>query len=320
MTDYLTEVTEQAVRWDLARARSQQREAGWSEMASCRSYLGFKVRGEWATDDEDKARAIVGTALHEWLTKVRASATLGTFGFEIPVEYGGVMGHIDEVDLGRRVITDYKFPSKNSARLFDDPEVIEEKFIQVQGYAAGFVAQSDWPDDMVTVRLLVCPVDGTFEDWRMYERPFDREAAQAALVRYGWVKEAIETGEELPKDKPYRWCERYCEFFRACRGPDEDYDDGEITDPESAAAVEAYGLANEAEAEAKKAKEQLAPLIRGLRGTARGWKVRMSRAGSGKLVVDEAEMARHYQDEGLRLPMRSVDGAPAKLLVSRVKR
>jgi hypothetical protein len=320
---YVNEVIEQVRAWDAARERSMQKEVGWSDMAGCRAYMGFKVREEWASDDEETWRAVAGTALHAWLSNIRAFALFALdeeAAFDWEVTYKGVTGHIDEVTYEPLTVTDYKFPSVRSARLWDDPDTLEEKFIQVQGYAAGLLEQHPAADDDVTVRLLVCPVDGKFDDWRCYDRPFDREAADTAIIRYEYVKTAVATGEDLPKDKPYWWCERFCEFFSACRDPQDAEKMAEITDPELATAVERYGLARELHSDAESTMKELAPLIKGLYGTARGWKIRMSRAGAGKMVVDEDEMIRHYRDEGLRLPMRPVSGRPASLLVSREKK
>lgn len=324
MPDYLDQVIDQARAWDAERPRSQQTDLGWSDMASCRSYMGFRTRGEWASDEEDTWRAIAGTALHAWLTEVRVRACNDAdirADFDVAVNYRLIPGHIDEVTWQPLTVTDYKFPSKSSARLFDDPDVLEEKFIQPHGYAAGLLERMSSPpaDADVTVRLLVCPVNGTFDDWRVYERPFDREAADNAANRYDFVRVAAANGDPLPKDKPWWWCESFCEFYRTCRTDDEAEAMAEITDPELAAAVEAYGLAREQHSAAERAMKDLAPLISGLRGTARGWKVRMSKAGAGKLVPDEDAMILQYQEQGWRLPMRPKSGTPARLLVSREK-
>jgi hypothetical protein len=330
VSEYLSTVIEQARGWDLARPRSQQHMAGWSDMASCRSYLGFRIRGEWASDDQDTWRAIAGTALHEWMAAVR-NASLPPdqrASFEVPVEYGGVTGHVDEVIWDTAEVTDYKFPSRASARLWDDPDVLEDKFVQVNGYAAGLIdgygptiyhSGPCFGSADVTVRLLVCPVDGTFDDWKVYERPFDREAADAAVTRLNWVREVVAAGELLPKDKPYRWCERYCPFFGLCRQPGEATRMDEITDPEMAAAVERYGVSRETASAAEKVMKDLGPLIKGLHGTARGWKIRMGREGTGKMVYDEDAIFEDYHQRGLRVPMRPVPGRAASLLVSREK-
>lgn len=324
--EYLAEVIAQARDWDDVRPRSEQRELGWSGMAGCRSWMGYKIRGDWPTDDEENWRAIAGTALHAWLGAVRLHA-LGDpdVSFELEVSYGGVTGHADEVDWRRKVVTDYKFPRLASARVWDDPDALDELFIQVHGYAAGVIDTPRWrelhgDDEDITVQMLVCPVDGTFPDWACYSRPFSRQAADDALRRLQQVVADTEAGEDLPRDKPWFFCERFCEYFTACRGgmkPSSRFE--EIRDPELAAAIERYGLAGEQAAAADKAKKELLPLIKGLRGTARGWRVAMSKPGAGKLVYDEDAIARQYERSGLDIPLRPAEGRPSRLMVTREK-
>ena len=91
MTGYLDEVIAQARQWDHARPRSAQKALGWSGMAGCRAYMGYKVREDWESDETDTWRAIVGTALHEWITGVRYEACQATgldASFEVPVKIG----------------------------------------------------------------------------------------------------------------------------------------------------------------------------------------------------------------------------------------
>lgn len=333
MVDDLAEVIQQARDWDFQRERSQQTEAGWSQMAGCRAELGFRVRGEWATDDVDEWRAEAGTALHAWLTGIRRAAAEAAgrdMAFEQEVSYGGIPGHADEIGYDNGRVTDYKFPAMKSIRYWDDPLVQDEKFVQVQGYAAAVIGTKRWqeaaskagrkPEDL-TVRLLVAPVDGTFADWRMFERPFDRAVADAAVARYEYVQEAVAAGDELPRDKDTWWCSRWCEFFTACRGgepADAGGDWPEILDAETAAALEQYGEALAQESAAKTVKEQAAPLLRGLRGQARGWRVHMTAGGAGKPVEDMDQIRKDYAASDVDLPMTWKQGSVPSLSVTRV--
>jgi hypothetical protein len=300
-------------------------------MAGCRAYMGFRLRGDWASDDTDNWRAIAGTALHEWLGKVRlkaAEAAGNDVEFERFVEYRGVPGHVDETDFTNGIITDYKFPAMKSARFWDDPEVLDEKFVQLQGYAAAIVGTDRWCeaaaaarryDTDATVRLLVAPVDGTFADWRVYERPFDPAVADQAVDRYIEVQRAVLAGDELPRDKERFWCERFCEMFSLCRGDGQEQDWPDILDPEHAAALEQYGQAHEAEAAAKAAKAAAAEVIRGLRGQARGWRVSMTRPGQPGSKPDLAQITADYETSGVELPTVTTEPAAPKLQVKRVK-
>lgn len=331
---YLDDVIVQVRAWDADRPRSRQSSLGWSEMSGCRAYMGFRLRGEWASDDDDNWRAIAGTALHEFLTGVRREAAQRkgrNVVFDVPVTYRGVPGKADEVDLDLGVVTDYKFPSKASSRLWDDPDLQEERFVQPHGYAAGLVfggAEQDvvaqacaaLDPGQLTVQVLVAPVDGTFEDWRTYTQPFDRVAADEAVDRYQAVLEGVAAGGPLPRDKPWFFCERFCEFFTACRGGTPRPDLEEIHDPELATAVERYGLASEQERAAAKVKSELAPLIKGLRGTARGWRVTMTREGKSSEVPDPEAVALYYALHGDPVPTVTKPGRAAYLRVEREKK
>lgn len=310
MSGYLAEVTAQAAEWDAARDRSQQTEIGWSAVAGCRRHMGYRLDGEWATDDSDSWRAIAGTALHAWLGEVR-SAALEAAGkeayFELECSYKGIPGHADEVIVDDRQVTDWKFPAKASAELWHDPKVLAEKMIQPHGYGAALLDQLGGDPSQITVRLLVAPVDGKFSDWWMHEEPLDLDIADAAAMRVAEVHDMRADGLELPRDKPAWWCSQWCEFASLCRPGlaerDEDEDLPEINDEELAAAVEAYGLAKERASEAEAVKKRLRPLIHGLRGTARGWRVTTSPPGYAGWTQDSAQIDRDYAASGLEVPM-----------------
>ena len=338
MSDYLGTVAQQARDWDYDRARSQQKDVGWSDLAGgCRAYLGFVYRGEWPTDDTDNWRAISGTAHHAWLTEVRRAACQadGTDAVfegdpEVTVSFMGVPGHADEINYTDGVVTDWKFPALKSARFWSDPAVLDEKFVQPHGYGAAVIGTKRWRDaakragrdpNKARVQLLVCPVDGTFDDWMLFERDLDLTVARQAVADYAYVREASDRDDPLPKDKERYWCERFCEFFTACRGGVRSADVAEleeVLDPEHAAALEAYGLALEAEGEARTAKEHAAALIRGLNGTARGWRVSQSKPGKPKQVPDMEQIGKDYANSSVELPMTWEDGSSPRLSVTRV--
>ena len=337
MSDYLATVIQQARDWDYDRARSQQRQAGWSEMAGCRAKLGFIHRGDWATDDVDEWAAIKGTGLHAWLTEVRRAACQAE-GLDMAfdgdpdseVSYGLIRGHVDEINYSEGVVTDYKFPALKSARFWADPEVLEEKFVQPHGYGAAIIGTRRWieaaeragrdPSDC-TVQLLVCPVDGIFDDWMLFRQPLDTAVADAAVARYRWVRQASDQGLDLPRDKERYFCETWCEYFTACRGGPRGADDGgleEILHPEHAAALEAYGLAADRERDARADKEAAAAVIRGMNGHARGWKVTMSRPGKAREEPDMNAIRADYENSGVELPMAVKPGSAPSLSVTRV--
>jgi hypothetical protein len=170
------------------------------------------------------------------------------------------------------------------------------------------------------VRLVVIPVDGTFADWWCWEEPFDRSIADWGADRISEVRERMAAGESLPKDKEYTYCQDWCRFFSICRSADDPREVAPIADPELAAAVEAYGEANIRFAAAKKEKDRLAPMIRGLYGTAGDWRVSMSRAGEDDEAPDDDAIRAHFEAIGEPLPMTIKPAAAPKLSVRRVKK
>ena len=322
---YLTEAVRQVQAWDDARPRSQQAEVGWSGVYGCRSWLGFMAAGEWATEDTDTWRACAGTALHAWIQDIRAQHTGSDhIEFEVPLKYQDIPGNSDEVNWTKGEITDYKFPSLKSARLWADPEVLAERYTQIQGYCAAAVKDPRWKaTGTPRVRFLICPVDGTFADWRVYETDFDAAVADLAADRYAEVKaitalrQAGMVTDPLPKDKPYHFCQRYCEFFSLCRGGDKPDVGEEITDPLLASAVEQYGLAREQINAAYKVCDELKPMIDGLKGHARGWTVWYSVPRRDQWEPDMDEIRAEYERHGLALPMRQKNGGKPSLYVRR---
>lgn len=307
-------IIKQVRDYDAARPRSTQAAVGWSEVGGCRAALGFRLDGAWASDETDTWAAQRGTALGDYLETILAAPGIRT---QVDTAYRGIPGHADIVEPD--AVDDIKTTSLANSRLWaDDHSLLRPKRIQVHGYAAGLVDAGELPADC-TVRLLVIPVDGTFTDWWAYEEPFDRSLADEGADQLEWVRERMAAGEPLPKDKPFRFCETWCPFFSLCREPAEARDLAEITDPEYAAAVAAYGEANARWSEADKIKKRLAPVIRGLRGTANGWRVSTGDPGDDKPVPDMAAIEADYAAMGRDLPVTIKPGSAPRLTVTRIK-
>jgi hypothetical protein len=301
--------------FDAARPRSLQREVGWSEVGGCRAAIGFRLDGAFTTDDTDSWAAQRGTAIHEYLGPI-----LGGPGVRIEVEtsYRGIPGHADIVEPDG--VIDIKTTSLANSKLWaGDHSLLYPKRVQAHGYAAGLVDAGELPEDC-TVRILVVPVDGTFADWWAYEEPFDRTLADEGADRLEDARARLAAGESLPKDKPYAWCASYCEFFSLCRDAEDLKALPEITDPELARAVVRYGELNAAIKPLTEEKEVLAPLVRGLRGTAGDWKVSTGRPGDDKDVPDMDAIHADYEARGTRVPMTTKPGNAPRLTVTRLKR
>lgn len=319
MSGYL-EATIKAVRTaDEQRPRSQQTQVGWSDVGGCRAALAYQLEDTWPSDEPDTWGAIRGTALHAPILTARA-ATMPHLLHEVPTSYRGVPGHADEVDPVENSVTDVKTTTLGVSIVWRrDPDALRAKRIQVHGYAAGLLEQGVLdPARPVIVRLIVAPVDGRFGDWWVHEEPYDQGLADEGIARLDDVKATLARGERPPRDEPYQWCQDWCDWFTLCRG---DADPGEevITDPQLAAAVEAYGQANTRAGAAKKEKDALAPLIRGLKGSARGWRVSMTSPSGTKEVPDMDRIRADYAHNERSLPTTEVPTSSPSLRVTKQK-
>lgn len=304
--------------YDASRPRSQQAEPGWSEVGGCRSYLGFRLDGAFASDEPDSWGAIRGTAIHKLLEEIFA----GQPGVrtEVTTSYRGIPGHADLIVIDESGVTDWKTTKLANSRLWQQSTAaLLEKRIQANGYAAGLIAAGELPETAM-IRLAVIPVDGTFADWWCWEEPFSRELADQGADRLEDVRARLAAGETLPKDKPYAYCRDWCRFFSLCRDGDDATAAEEITDPELTAAVAAYGEAAGQVTALGKEKDRLAEMIRGLRGTAGGWRISMSKPGEDKTVLDEEKIRADYEARGITVPEVTRPGSAPRLNVTRIKK
>jgi hypothetical protein len=301
--------------YDAARPRSLQVQVGWSEVGGCRAALGFRLDGAFTTDDTDSWAAQRGTAIHAYLQDILDGPGVR---MEVDTIYRGIPGHADIVEPD--AVDDIKTTTLANSKLWaGDHSLLYPKRVQAHGYAAGLVDAGELPGDC-TVRLLVVPVDGTFADWWAYEEPFDRSLADEGADRLAWVRDRMAAGESLPKDKPYAFCEKWCSYFSLCREAEDSRALPEITDPEAARAVTRYGELNAAIKPLTDEKEVLAPLVRGLRGTAGEWRVSTGRPGDDKDVPDMDAIYAEYAARGERVPMTTKPGNAPRLTVTRIKR
>lgn len=301
---------------DATRPRSLQVAVGWSEVGGCRAQLGYRLDGTWPSDETDSWAAQRGTAIHEYL-----EAVLGDdpdVRTEVDTIYRGIPGHADLV--GPAWLCDIKTKTMASSQVWQkDPATMRQARIQAHGYTAGLVDTGELPGD-ATVRLLIVPADGSFADWWCWEEPFDRALADEGADRLEAVRAAMAAGEHLPKDKPVQFCRSYCAYFSLCRASDDLNAPETITDPELAGAVAAYGEANLVFSAAKKEKERLAPVIRGLRGVAGDWRISLGNGGDPKDVLDEAAVRAFFAKADEPVPMTVKPGDAPRLSVTRIKK
>lgn len=300
--------------FDAARPRSVQSDVGWSEVGGCRAALGFRLDGAWASDTTDTWAAQRGTAIGDYLEAIFSGPGVRT---QVDTSYQGIPGHADIVEPD--AVTDIKTTTlANSKTWADDHSLLKPKLIQAHGYAAGLVDAGELPADC-TVRLLVVPVDGKFRDWWAYEEPFSRALADEGAGRLEKVREQMAAGEPLPRDKPYAWCESWCEFFSLCREPGQP-DLELITDPDLAALVDRYGDLNAQITPLQNEKKALAAQIRGLRGATSRYRISLGEPGEAAKALDEEQVRADYETWDLPVPEFEKPGAAGKLSVTRLRK
>ncbi|HEY3924765.1 MAG TPA: hypothetical protein VGL75_09390 [Acidothermaceae bacterium] len=299
---------------DAATERSLQTAIGWSSLADCEAAIGYQLEDAWASDDSDRWPMIRGTALHEFLLPILAKLSDELVGIEVPTVYGGIPGHADLVETHR--VIDLKTTKMANLTAWQRDETAMA-WHQVNGYCAGLI-DAGLVHEPATVAILAVPVDGKFPDWQLFERPFDRAVADGALMRLADIQARKTAGEQLRRERPYAWCQAVCDFFTLCRdgAPAENE---VITDAELVAAIDAYGTAGEIKSAADKEQRTLAPLIRGLRGTAKGWRISMTNPSGTKSVLDEDQVRADYAANQLSVPTVDVPSSSPSLRVTRLK-
>lgn len=312
---WLEEVIKRARDADAARPRSQQVALGWSEAGGCRSAIGYRLSGAWPTDETDSWPAQRGTALHDFLEPILAEPGVRT---EVDTMYRGIPGHADLV--GPDWLGDIKTKTRSSSLAWrSNFHAMRQARIQAHGYTAGLVDTGELPADAM-VRLLIVPADGGYADWWCHEEPFDRSLADEGADRVEWVRERLAAGLPLPKDKQVHFCASYCPFFSLCRDPaDLAARDAEITDPETVAAVTAWAAARDRESAAKREKEALDSLIRGLRGRAGEYRISLGEPGEPSEVLDEEWVRAEYAARGEPVPTTWKPGSSPRMTVTKVK-
>lgn len=210
-----------AVRaYDAARPRSSQVQIGWSEVGGCRSYLSFRLKGEWPADSTDGWAAARGSAIHALL----GEALTGWPGVhtELTTSYRGIPGHADLVVIKDNSVWDFKTTSlRNSKYWRRNSDSLWEKRVQVAGYAAGLIEDGLLDGALpVIAGLIVVPVDGQFGDWWIHEEPFDRSVADWGADRLLEVRARMQGTRLMPRDRPESFCRSWCPFYSICRGAD----------------------------------------------------------------------------------------------------
>jgi hypothetical protein len=286
---------------DGQRDRSQQTEAGLSEIGGCSRRLAHRLAGDAETNDTEKMRALMGAILHdaaETAIKRRNPFVLT----ELEVEWCGVKGHLDLYDDADKSVSDLKFPSLKSSNYQRDNGVDRGYRWQVHSYAAGMIEAGYEVD---TVRIIFLPVDGKASDAWEWVEPFDPETAAMAGAHVLHTAANLESGDYPAPEKPKSYCALYCPFFGACPGGEVRAKAAPPLPDEVVPAAALYIAARDAK---KAAEDQMAFARSALEGYSGvgggysvGWKIPKDEQ---PMTLDLDAVRADYANSGVPMPMK----------------
>jgi len=267
------------VEKDDQRGRSTQTRIGPSEMGGCARAIWYRLNSYNGGNKTLRLSAIMGTAIHDAIEKAFA----GRDGYltEVELDYGGVMGHVDLIDLKNGVIWDWKTTSKASIGYFPSQQQIAQ--VQIYGYLARELGY-----DIKQVGLVAIPRDGNEEDIVTWVGDLSVELAVSTLDR------AFKIGEmaDAPApEKEKQFCEKYCKFYDLCGGktgsPEED---NLITDIEVDSALRRYIELQDISKTVTGEMDGIKKILDGSSGvTTDGLSLKWTQVG-GRSAIDEGEV------------------------------
>lgn len=183
--------------FDQQRARSKQRELGWSEVGGCRKRAGYRMGGYEPTNPSASMQAILGSAIHDAVAKAVETVANGSYLTELEVDYAGVVGHLDRFHKPTGTLIDVKSTSSRWLEhiLLHGPD--DQHKMQLAGYAAALVKAGH---EVKRVRIDYIARDtGKEHAWPSPEgMPFSTTWVREAVA---WLKQVKEADlSMLPRD------------------------------------------------------------------------------------------------------------------------
>lgn len=189
---------------DSKRARSTQKELGVSSLGGCRAQAWLQLQNSPKVNETDSLAAMMGTAIHESITKALNTYSFETFKTEWETSYNGMVGHMDWYWEQEREVVDLKTMKKKNAAWFPK----EQQRWQVQTYAY-FLIQQGFAVDWVT--LVAIMRDGNKSDILEWRSPYEEVEALAALA---WLEDVkSRTSIPAPEMPAETFCKTYCPYF-----------------------------------------------------------------------------------------------------------
>lgn len=229
--------------------RSKQELLGVSDVGGCREYGRRVVAQIEPSDTRSTWPASLGTAVDAFvktaLDHVYSNVMITDAEVEVAYPNGATLtGHPDVVcSHGVNAVIDIKTRDGVIAVGRSGP-TMQQRF-QVHSYAKGLI------DAGVLTGTPTCIIvwldrSGSTADTFTWQEPYDPAVVNEASIWIEDVMYAVRSGEEASKDKPFDFCERYCQFFTDCRKQDWD-PEGLLQDEEVVSAADLYleGMATE---------------------------------------------------------------------------
>jgi hypothetical protein len=271
--------------YDANRDRSQQSKRGGLGMSSlgfCRNHAVLTLR-QTPHDEPDVPPegieigtwpAQVGSAIHEWIDHALADKD-ALLGYQIgPVtatfpQSGTTVSGIPDIFLpGENALIDVK--TKNRLEYVKRSGPDQNMVFQRHAYAMGLIDAGIARDDG-TLLVGNAFFDRSGVDKRPYVVLSSFDPTLTPQIDM-WIEDilyAYEHNEPAPQDKPYDFCERFCEFFTTCRGVMEDtHDPTLILDDEVVSAVGMYAEGQALAREARRLQDIAKPLLADANGRA----------------------------------------------------
>lgn len=219
------EIIRMVREYDASRPRSMQKHLGPSEIGTgCDRQLAYKLAGrEPVNETADPWFPIIGSAVHEWLSKMATyynDVVLGRHAnprfivenrVKVATQQGGydTSGHTDLYDVDNERVVDWKIVGATTMRKVKDGDPAQYK-IQAMTYGTGWV-QAGYPVREVMIAYL--PRSNFLNKMHLNVHPYDPTITPLALQRVGTIEAMVQAGIP-PEAFGAADCTIWCPFYR----------------------------------------------------------------------------------------------------------
>jgi hypothetical protein len=208
--------------------RSLQAAVGFSELAGCERKLAYQVATTAAGNHPDPLASSIGTGFHSWLAEGFERLNSGRYRIEVPVQYRGVPGTADLVDLADPVtVVDWKTSKLRNIRTRRRVGPSKSQRVQIHGYGTALAAAGI---PVKRVALVYIPVDGVLADVFAWSEPLNPALVDKAIDRLERISQ-LTPEQARPEPSPLcPWCPYYRNPATAgpagCLGKDQVFEPG----------------------------------------------------------------------------------------------